>query len=284
MASHFGCAVIPARVKHPRDKAKVEASVGIATRWVVARLRNRDFFSLEELRLAIRQLLEDLNTRPFKKLPGCRRSAYEELDKPALRPLPASPYEYSEIHKATVGFDYHIEFDGHWYSVPYQLVRKKVEVRVTSSTVEILHRGKRIASHGRSFNKGNHSTNDEHRPKAHLEYSKRSLTQLLSSAENCGPATKQIIELAFESTTGEQAYNRSFGILKLGKEFGQERLEAACNRGLATGAVSFRSIRSILQHGLDRQPLPNDLPARITVLHPNIRGAQYFTSKGEKSC
>lgn len=286
MASHFGCAVIPARVRKPKDKAKVEAAVGIVTRWIFARLRNRDFYSLEELRLAVRPLLEELNNRPFKKLPGSRRTAFENIDKPALRPLPATPYEYFEIHKATVGFDHHIEFEKHWYSVPYQLVRKQVEIRVTDSTIEVLFAGKRIASHLRSRREGEHSTIDEHRPKSHREYAKRSPERLLSWASSIGPATKRVIELAFESKAHpEEAYNRCFGILKLGKHNGAERLEAACQRGLATGAISYRSIKSILQNGLDRRPLPpSEFPTQLRIVHQNIRGASYFTTQGEEKC
>lgn len=286
MAAHFGSAVIPARIRHPRDKAKVESSVGVATRWIFARLRNREFFSLEELRQAIRPLLEDLNNRPFKKLPGSRRTAFETIDKPALRPLPDNFYEYFEIHKVTVNFDYHVEFDGHWYSVPYQLVRKTVELRVTASAVEVLHGGKRVASHLRSMTKGGQTTLDIHRPKSHRQYAQRSPERLIDMAAQVGPATKQIIEMAFEERAHpEEVYNRCSGILKLGKRLGSDRLEAACQRGLFTGATSYRSIKSILATGLDRRPLPNSEPSnQLRIAHNNIRGASYFTSKGEQQC
>jgi transposase len=284
MAQHFGCAVIPARVRHPKDKAKVESAVGLATRWIFARLRNRDFFSLEELRTEVKILLNDLNNRPFKKLPGSRHSTFEQIDRPALKPLPAQPYEYFELHKVRVGFDHHVEFEQHWYSVPYQLVRKEVELRTTSSCVEILHGGKRVCSHPRSFSKGEASTNNEHRPRAHREYATRSPARLISWAENIGTATSRLIESTFElKMHPEEAYNRSIGILKLGKRFGNDRLEAACNRALLTGACSYTSIKSILSHGLDRRPVPAAEPAsQLRIVHQNIRGANYFQTQGEE--
>jgi transposase len=286
MAAHFGCAVIPARVRRPKDKSKVECAVGVVTKWVFARLRKRDFFSLEELRQAIRPLLEDLNNRPFKKLPGSRRTAFENIDKPALKPLPQEPYEYFEIHKAPVGIDHHVEFEGHCYSVPYQLVRKEVELRVTPTALEVLFAGKRVTSHARSFRVGQHTTLDVHRPKAHREYAQRSPQRLIHWAATFGPATTRVIELAFEQKAHpEEAYNRCFGILKLGKIHGADRLEAACQRGLATGAISYRSIKSILQSGLDRRPLPaTQFPTQLRIVHHNIRGAKYFTSQGEQPC
>jgi transposase len=281
MAAHFGCAVLPARVRHPKDKAKAESAVGVATRWIFARLRNRDYFSIEELRRDVKNLLEDLNDRPFKKLPGCRRSAFEQLDKPALKPLPQGRYEYFELHKVRVGIDHHVEFEQHWYSVPYQLVRKEVEIRVTSQCVEVLHAGKRICSHPRGFEKGGASTIDAHRPKAHREYASRSPARLIQWAEGIGPAALRLIESTFESTLHpDEAYNRAIGILKLGKKFGNDRLEAACNRGLVTGAKSYTSIKSILNTGLDRRPIPAAEPAsQLRIQHQNIRGANYFSTQ-----
>jgi len=284
MAAHFGCAVIPARVRKPKDKAKVECAVGVATRWIFAKLRKRDFFSIEELRSAIRPLLEELNDHPFKKLPGSRRSAFESIDKPALKPLPREPYEYFEIHKATVNLDHHVEFEQHWYSVPHQLVRKQVELRITPTTIEVLHAGKRVATHVRSCERGKNTTVLAHRPKAHRDYAQRSPQRLLNWAATFGPATTRVIELAFESKAHpEEAYNRCYGILKLGKQHGADRLEAACQRGLASGAISYRSIKSILQSGLDRRPLPSSqFPSQLRISHKNIRGAQYFISKGDQ--
>lgn len=280
MASHFGCAVLPARVRHPKDKAKVESAVGLVTRWIFARLRNRTFFNFEELRVAVRELLDDLNNRPFKKLPGCRRSALEQFDRPALKPLPARRYEYFEIVKTRVDLDHHVEFEQHWYSVPYQLVKKEVELRVSSSCVEVLNGGRRVCSHPRSFEKGAVTTDDAHRPKSHREYATRSPARLLTWARTIGPFTLRLVEHTFESNLHpEQAYNRAIGVLKLAKRFGDERLESACSRGLATGATSFTSIKSILLTGLDKSPIAPSSPAsQLLITHQNIRGANYFTS------
>ena len=286
MAAHFGCAVLPARVKRPKDKAKVESAVNLATRWIYAKLRKRDFFSLEEIRQAIRPLLDELNDKPFKKLPGSRRISYELLDKPALKPLPSTPYEYFEFHKVLVGLDHHVEFQQHWYSVPYQLVRKQVELRVTPSTIEVLYGGKRVASHQRCLEKGGQTTLDEHRPRAHKEYAHRSPQRLLNWAATFGPATARLIETCFQGNDHpEEVYKRCFGILKLGKQHGSDRLESACQRALATGAISYRSIKSILQTGLDRRPLPpSQYPTQLQINHSNIRGADYFTAQGEQIC
>lgn len=281
MASHFGCAVLPARVRHPKDKAKVECAVGVVTRWIFARLRNRTFFSFEELRAVIRDLLDDLNSRPFKKLPGCRRSVFEEIDRPALRPLPARTYEYFEISKIRVGIDHHVEFEEHWYSVPYQLVRKEVELRVTASCIEVLHAGRRVCSHTRSFEKRTTTTDDNHRPRAHREYATRSPAMLLTWAHNIGPSTSRLIEMTFEGKSHpEEAYRRSFGILKLAKRFGDARLESACTRALRMEATSYSSVKSILTTGLDRLPVvpPNTEPHLFSD-HQNVRGSNYFSTQ-----
>jgi len=167
MLRHYNTVALPARPYKPRDKAKVEAAVGLVTRWILARLRHQQFFSLFELNLAIRRLLEELNDRAFKRLPGTRRSQFEALDKPALQPLPADTYEYAEWRKARVGIDYHVEVDRHFYSVPAALVKRQLEVRLTAKTIECLAAGKRVAVHVRSHLPGSHSTQAEHMPKAH---------------------------------------------------------------------------------------------------------------------
>jgi transposase len=286
MASHYSCAVIPARVRRPKDKAKVESAVGVATRWILARLRNRDFHSLHELNVAVKELLEDANNRPFKKLPGSRKSAFEEIDKPALKPLPDRPFEYAEIRKARVGVDYHVEFEGHWYSCPYNLVRKEVELRVTRTTVEILHNHRRVASHSRDFHRGKHSTSDEHMPAAHREYMKWNPSRLITWAEQYGAASKQLIEAILDSKRHpEQGFRTCMGILRLAKEFGGARLNAACYRAFATRAWSYTSVKSILKTGLDRRPLPEDEgPVQLEIAqHANLRGASYFFIEENKN-
>jgi len=285
MASHYSCAVIPARVRKPKDKAKAELAVGLATRWILARLRNHTFFSLHEIKVAIKELLEDANNRPFKKMPGSRKSMFVELDQPALNPLPERPFEFAEFRKARVGIDYHVEFEGHWYSCPYHLAKQEVELRITASTVEIIHKHRRIASHSRDFHKAKHSTLPEHMPKSHREYQTANPPRLIGWAEMYGQGTKLLIEAILESKPHpEQGYRACIGILKLGKEFGGDRLNAACNRAFATRAWSYTSVKSILKTGLDQRPLPSETePIQLKLPHINLRGASYFFVKEEQN-
>jgi transposase len=279
MAAHFDVAVIPARVRKPRDKAIVESAVGVATRWILAVLRKRTFHSLAEANQAVHELLVKLNNRPFKKMPGCRRSRYEEIDKHALKPLPKAPYEYMHIKYASVHIaDYHVEYEGSWYSVPYQYRARKVEVRATMNTIEIFLKGKRIASHARRFIRGSRATVDEHRPKEHRDYGDWPPERLIRWAEKIGPTVKTVVERIMQSKQHpELGYRACFGILRLAKVAGSERLEAACQRAAAINACSFKSIKSILDSGLDRRPLP-EKPRQLTIVHENIRGASAFTT------
>ncbi|MGH7273174.1 MAG: IS21 family transposase, partial [Nitrospiria bacterium] len=273
MATHYGIVVIPARVRKPRDKAKVEVGVLIVERWIVAALRNQTFFSLSELNSAIRSLLERLNDRPFKKLPGSRRLLFESLDRPALRPLPQSRYEYAEWAKARVNIDYHVELKGHYYSVPYTLVHEQLDVRLTDTTVEIFHKGKRVASHPRSFQKGRHNTLAEHMPQSHQRYLEWSPSRLIHWAEKVGLATAQVVQTILSSRLHpEQGFRACLGILRLGKGYGQDRLEAACIRAIVLKSFSYKSIESILKTGLDRRPLPSEPAPTLSVEHENIRG------------
>jgi len=286
MASHFDVAVIPARVRKPRDKAAVESAVCVATRWILAVLRKRTFFSLAEANQEVEKLLIRLNDRSFKKLPGSRRSRYEQIDKPALKPLPAHPYEYMHIKKASVHIaDYHVEYDSCWYSAPHQYRGRWVEVRATLNTIEIFLKGKRIASHPRGFNKGSRYTLNEHRPKSHQEYGAWPPERLIRWAATVGPETKCLIEQIMQKQQHpEQGYRSCFGILRLSKSFGNERLNAACKRALAINAYSFKSVNSILKSGLDTRPLP-EKPRQLKLVHENIRGALSFhtnTQQGEQ--
>lgn len=286
MATHYGCAVIPTRVRKPRDKAKVEVGVQVVERWILARLRNVTFFSLEELNTAIQKLVKKLNARPFQKLPGCRHSLFESLDKPALKPLPAQPYMYAEWKKARVNIDYHIEVDGHYYSVPYQLVQHQVDVRITRQIVEIFYKGRRVSSHRCSHHKGSHTTVKEHMPRAHQRYAEWTPERLVRWAAKNGPCTARLIENILASRPHpQQGFRSCLGIMGLGKEYGQERLEAACARALAIGGLSFKSTRSILKAGLDQRPLLEQNQEAPLIRHANIRGPQYYNSvKGEQSC
>lgn len=276
MASHYGVAVIPARVKKPKDKAKAEIGVQVTERWILARLRNRQFFSLSELNAAIRELLEELNNRPFQKIPGTRRSLFETIDKPALKPLPSTPFEYAEWKKAKVNIDYHIEVERHYYSVPHSHVKDKVDVRFTSSIVEIFHKGKRIASHVRSFKKGTHTTVREHMPKAHQKCSEWTPSRIIAWGEKTGTNVGNIFrKIMANRPHPEQGYRSCLGIIHLEKGYGSERLEAACKRALRIGSPSYKSVKSILKTGLDKQQLLID-EETDPVKHQHIRGSDYY--------
>ncbi len=277
LATHYGTAILPARVRKPRDKAKVEAGVQLVERWVLARLRHHTFFSLSELNAEITALLERLNTRAFRKLPGTRRAQFQTLERPAMMPLPSERYSYAEWKCARVHVDYHIEIDGHYYSVPYALVGRQLEVRVTAHTVEALHRGQRVASHRRSHQRGKHTTQNEHMPTAHRQYAEWTPQRLITWAQKSGPATAKLIDTIMATRAHpQQGFRSCLGIMRLGKTFGAERLEAACVRALALGAHSYRSLESILRRGLEQHALPDTPNTTPSIAHDNVRGAQYY--------
>lgn len=279
LAVHYGTAIIPARVRKPRDKGKVESGVFVIERWILARLRDQTFFSLRELNQAISELLEQVNLRAFRKLPGCRRELFETLEHKALMPLPAQPYEYCTWATARVSIDYHIEVEGAWYSVPYQLVKKQVDVRITDTTVEVLHAGTRVASHRKATTKHQHTTVSEHMPRAHREYANWSPQRLVRWAEKTGPATATLIRQIMESRVHpQQGYRSCLGILRLEKRFGHQRLEAACSRALRIGSTTYKSVESILTHRLDQQhtiPGTDSKPDK-GIKHTNLRGSRYY--------
>lgn len=283
LASHYETAVIPARVRHPKDKAKVEVGVQVVERWILACLRRRTFFSLAELNATIREHLERLNLRAFKKLPGNRRSQFEALDRPALKPLPATAFEYADWQTSRVRSDYHVEVEGHYYSVPYQLVDREIEVRLTGNSVEFLHQGCRVACHARSRIPGQSTTCLEHMPRAHREYAEWTSQKLISWAEQSGPSTSQLIEAILKSRSHpHQGFHSCLGLRRLAGTYGTERLEAACRRALRIQGLSYKSVRSILQRGLDRQE-PRDQPAAAkAVAHDNVRGSTYYRTSEEE--
>lgn len=292
LARHYGTAILPARPARPRDKACVEASVLLVQRWILARLRNRQFFSLAELNAAIGALLEDLNNRPFKKIEGCRRRAFETIDRPAMNALPATRYEFAEWKKALVGIDYHVEVAGHYYSVPHSLVKHRVDVRITASIVECFFKGKRVGSHVGSAKRGGHTTLPEHMPESHRKHMQWTPGRLLNWALSIGPATRDVVKWQLENRPHpEQGYRACLGLLNLAKHHGEARLEAACRRALAIGAPTRKSIKSILEAKLDQHPelLPADnAPSTGLPRHANVRGADYFrsttTSPGDVEC
>ena len=277
-ASHYGTVILPARPRRPQDKAKVEVGVQVVERWILAVLRHRQFFSLAELDAAVAALLPGLNERAFKKLPGCRRSAFEMLDAPLLRPLPTTPFALAHWKRARVNIDYHIEFEGHYYSVPHALVRQEVELRTTLGTVEVFLRGKRVASHPRNPRKGSHSTIADHMPAAHRAHADWAPGKLLTWANAVGPATGQLVKrLLEEKQHPEQGYRSCLGLMRLARTDGRQRLEAACERALALGAHRYRSVASILKKGLDRQPLTPPAQAELPLPdHANVRGPAYY--------
>jgi len=276
-AAYYGTAVLPARPYKPRDKAKVEVGVQIVERWIVARLRHQTFSSLPALNAAIRLLLQELNQRPFKKLPGSRASQFTAHERACLLPLPAQPYEYAEWRKARVHLDYHVEVAGHFYSVPHRLIHQTVEVRLTATVVELFLKGERIASHPRSARTGAHSTLPAHMPKAHLRHLEWSPQRFLHWAETLGPATAALVRhLLTHKPHPEHGYRSCLGLLSLAKRHGAQRLEAACGKALSLRAYTRRSVASILAHGLD-QELPASPPApSLPIPHENLRGPTYY--------
>jgi transposase len=277
MAAHYGTAIVPARVRKPRDKAKVEVAVQLVQRWVLARLRQRRFFSLAELDGAIRELTEALNARPMRHLGTSRRVLFDSTERDALLPLPAEPYVYAEWRRCRAGIDYHVEVYGHWYSVPSRLMRETIEARVTERTVELFHRGTRIACHVRSPQRGRHTTVTEHMPSAHRRYAEWTPTRLMREATTIGPATAALVERILHAKPHpEQGFRACLGILRLVRAWGAERVEAACQRGLDIGARSYGSIVSILRNNLDRAYRPQPMSDEPPVQHGNIRGGDYY--------
>lgn len=278
MASHYGTVIMPARVRRPRDKAKVETCVQIVERWILAALRNRKFFSLSELNEAIRELLVKLNQKPFQKLDGSRESLFKEFELPALKPLPSIAYEFAQWKKARVNIDYHFEIDSSYYSAPYVLVHEELAIRYTSRIVEAFYKGKRVASHVRSNRRGHYETVPEHRPKGHQEHLEWTPSKMITYAQATGPKTAEFVKQILENRRfPEQGYRSCLGILRLAKSYPKQRLEAACERAIILGALSYKSVKTILQNKMDFKPLvPQGTTLKIN--HENIRGGDYFTN------
>jgi transposase len=277
LAAHYGTTIMPTRPRKPRDKAKVEAAVLIVERWILARLRDRRFFSLVELNAAIRTLVDELNGRLMRKLGASRREFFASIDRPVLMPLPAEPYQYAEWRRARVAPDYHVEVHGHFYSVPFRLIRQVVEVRMTEATVEVFYRGARVASHLRSPVKRRHTTIPEHMPSAHRRHASWTPARLLALATRIGPSTAALCEAIMRAKPHpEQGFRSCLGIVSLARSYGPVRLEAACHRGIVIGAASYRSIASILKTGLDKAFLPEAAADANPIHHGNIRGHGYY--------
>ncbi len=276
MASHYGAAVLPARVRKPKDKSKAEVGVQVVSRWILAALRNREFFCITELNDEIIYLLEKLNNRPFKKLQGTRRSLFESLEYPQLKPLPAIPYIFANWKKTRVNLDYHVELDHHYYSVPYSVIHQHVYLRYTSKTVEVFHNNQRVASHLKSTASGGKSTLTHHMPKSHQQHLKWTPSKIVAWAKQVGESTHEVIQGIINSNRhAEQTYRSCLGIKRLSAHYPAERIEAACKRAIVINGRSYKSIQSILKNGLDQRPLP---PAQEekAISHKNLRGNTYY--------
>jgi transposase len=278
MAEHYGCAVLPARPYRPRDKAKVEAGVLIAQRWILAVLRHRTFYSLAELNTAIRECLERLNTRLLHRVKKARRELFESLDRPNALPLPQRHYEYAEWYKAKVQLNYHIDVAGHYYSVPFQLIHERLDIRLTGATLEAFHKGMRVAAHVRSQIKGGYTTLPDHMPPSHRFYAEWNPARFIQWAGKTGESTARLVEEILATRPyPEQGYKTCLGIINLTRDYAPVRVEAAARRALKFRTCSYRSMKAILASGLDRQldnseqsVLPGLLP------HQNIRGQEYY--------
>src|SRR6476659_2968379 len=278
MAAHYDIAILPARPRRPRDKAKVEVAVLIIERWLLGRLRHRRFYSLAELNTAIGELLRQLNDeRLIRRLGVTRRALFEELDRPNLNSLPGQPYCFAEWRVRRVGVDYHVELEGHFYSVPHRFARSEVEVRLTPRAVEIFLKGERIAAHLRASSNHRHTTVPEHMPSSHRRYADWTVERIRREATSIGPATAALCELILERRPHpEQGFRACLGIVRLVRPFGADRLEAAATRAIEIGTLTYGSVRSILDNKLDRQA-PQPPPANgVPILHPNIRGPRYY--------
>jgi len=278
LGRHYSTVILPARPAHPRDKAKVEVGVQVAQRWILARLRNQTFFSIEELNDRIAELLEDLNTRVMLRYKASRRDLFERLERAVLKPLPTDRFSYGEWKKATVNIDYHVVYDDHFYSAPYQLQGHEVWIRATGLTIEIYDGEKRVGSHLRSYHRGRHTTADEHRSLAHLKHAEWTPERIINWAKTIGENTAQLAEtILAERKHPEHGFRSCLGIIRLEKKYGRDRLEAACVRALAVGGRSYSHVNAILQNGLDRAPLPSrDVEPTAPIDHENIRGPDYY--------
>jgi transposase len=277
MAMHYGAGVVPTRPYKPRDKAKVESGVQIVERWIIAALRHHKFFALAEMNAEIRRLLERINQKPFRKREGSRASVFAAVDQPALKPLPLEPFDLSQWARAKVNIDYHIAFDTNFYSVPYHLVHEVVEVHSTATTVEILHKGQRVASHLRARGHEQTITQVDHRPKSHQAHLEWTPSRLVNWAGSVGPNTACLVErILADKPHPEMGYRACLGLMRLAQEYSPARMEAAAQRALLTGACRYQSVKSILKNSLDGLPIGNDGSAAPSPSHAYIRGSQYF--------
>ena len=283
-ARHYDLVIFPARPYRPKDKPKVENTVLLAKRWILAKLRDRIFFSLTEMNAAIFELLEIFNTRPMKRLKKSRRELFEMLDRPNALPLPEKRYEFAEWKKVTVSVDYHVCFDDHYYSVPYTLIHQPLEIRATSQVIEIFKKGVRVCSHQRSYRPHQYTTKVEHMPRSHQQYLEWTPTRIEDWAGKAGPAVKELVNKIMQSRKfPEQAYRSCLGIIRLGNRYAPERLDQACRRALTYRVESYQGVKNILTRGLDKQSC-EEKPQAAPIQHENIRGSKYYLREKELAC
>jgi len=283
LAKYYGTIILPARIKEPRDKAKVEGAVLIVERWILATLRNMKFYSIAELNLKIRELLTELNNKPFQKLPFNRKEYFEKYEKPALKPLPVVAYEIGKWIRKKVGINYHVEIDRHFYSVPYKYAKEEVEVHITFSCVEIFHKNVRVASHMRSRNIGGNTTVADHMPSHHRIRAEWNRDRIINWAATIGDATQNMArEIMDHKPHPELGFKACFGLFGIAKKYGNDRLESACKLAISFKAYSYKSVKSILLKGLDKQAhKPTKTANNLIIMHKNIRGAEYYAEKKE---
>lgn len=276
LALHYNTAVMPARPRRPRDKAKVEQAVLLAERWIIAVLRHRRFYSMDELREAVRDLNTKLNDRVMRKFGLSRRALFEQIERAALKPLPEHRFEHTTWARPKVGPDYHVEYEKHYYSVPYTLLGKRVDVRVTTATIEVLHRGLRVASHRRSMRAHAHTTLPEHMPQSHREHAKWTPERITGWAKTLGPNVAALAsEIMRRRVHPEQGYRSCLGLIRLAEHYGAERLDAACGHAIKICATSRKSVESILKNGLDKTSAADPAKAPLPT-HENVRGPTYY--------
>ena len=284
MARHVNTIILPTRVSRPRDKAAAEAGVQVAERWVLAPLRNRQFFSLADLNIAIREKTAVVNDRQFRGQPTSRRDLFEELERPALQPLPRTRYELTEIKTCTVNIDYHVEFDRRFYSVPHRLVRQKVETWATAETIEVYQGHRRVGSHVREYGRRRYITDPGHMPASHRAHLEWTPSRLVRWAGTVGPAVAAVTQRILETKPHpEHGYRACLGLMSLARRHGDDRVQAACTRALSVNAVSYTSVKSILEQNLDKLPLPHVQLSLVPAppVHENLRGAAYYRGTQE---
>ena len=275
-ARHYGTSILPARPRHPQDKAKAESAVQIVERWIMARLRHQQFDSVHEVNQAMAPLLTRLNEKLFQKLPGSRASTFAEIDAPALLPLPLQRYEMAHFKTVKVHIDYHVEVERHRYSVPHSLVGQVLEARITTAVVELMHRGQRIASHALNGRQGGFTTTAAHMPAAHRAHMEWTPTRLIHWGQSIGPATAEAVtRLMAENRHPEHGYRACLGLLSLAKRYGKVRLEAACMLALQIGACQYRHVRDILTNNRD-QSAPATASDWVSPDHAHVRGPGYY--------